>query len=234
MLKTPIAAAALLSAGLSLAATPTAEAVDLQVQLTGVDIYFGFDGSTNVQSGKFAGAPDQVDAATFFVDDVAIGTLQGFIQNSFGLPGFDIDANGGVTQQKYGLGFINVDFDTPNGSSGWLDLSFRDALQTEVYYTGRELGISIFGSTAYFDEESDQQLIARLPEWQGFDESQTFKITYTSTDLRSIIVEDGKLKQFQAKGTLNIVGGGAAVPEPSSLAAIGLGTVGLLARRRRR
>ena len=229
--QTTLAAAALVAAGALAIPAESTQAKELEVQLTGLDLFFGFDGGSNVQSGPTAGDVDQVQSATFYVDGVSLGTLVGDISASFGLPGFFIDADGGTAKNQFELGFVNFDFDTTDGSSGFLDLGFNSAFTAEIYYTGNEIGLSLFGSS---DEIRSQQSIDRLPAWDGFDDFETIRLSFVSTNLSDVETENGLLSQFRASGSGTLDGVGDVVPEPTTAAVLGLGAVGLLARRRRR
>ena len=181
------AAAAIGTLALGTVATP-AQAVDVEIQFTGLDIFLGFDGKRNLQTGPAAGDFDQVQSATFFVDDQPVGTIVGDIRASLGIPGFNIPVDGGTAQNQFTLGFFNIDFDTPNASEGFLDIDFANAATVTAFYTGGELGISLFGTA---DALTSQQPLSRVPGFPGLSPGDTITLSYVSTNL-SQVVDNGQ------------------------------------------
>jgi len=221
------AASATAVAAAAMAAAP-ASAATLEVQFTGLDLFLGFDDDFNIQTGPTAGTIDELEAATFFVDDVEIGTIVGDITANVGLPGFLIPAAGGITENLQPTGYFSLDFDTTSSEQGFLDLDVQGASLVEVFYTGDEIGLSLIGRASAI--QFQQPLTDRLPAWPGFGDFETIVFSFVSTDLSDVEDNGHELTQFRASGsgTLN----GPAIPEPASLTAIA--GAGILALRRRR
>ena len=227
ILPVTLAAAAAVVAGSCFA--PTADAARLDVEFTGMDLYYGFDGSTNLQSGPRAGNEDALDAATFYVDDANLGTLVGNLSSNIGIAGLNnIPASGGTRSNLYAGGYFRVNFDTASLSSGLLNLGVDAASKVDITYVDQRLQIVVTGSST---DLYTQQPIDRLPAWPGFDPQQTVRFSFSSSNLTDLAYRDNKLVQFHARGSGTIAQQTAAVPEPASLAVLGLGGVALLRRR---
>ncbi len=207
--------------------SPSSEAAELEIQITGFDIFFGFDGKFNIQTGPSAGMADELEAATFFVDGESIGTLVGDMKANIGLPGFLIPAAGGVTSNDQELGYFNVDFDTPVAGEGFLNLNVGSATSVTAFYTGNEIGLSFIGEADFI---AGQEPLSRLPAWPGFDAFDLVTFSFVSTDLDDVETDGSVLTKFRASGSGTI--NGEAIPEPGTAAL--LASAGLIALRRRR
>ena len=224
-LKTPLAALA----ATTLLSLPAA-AAQLEVQLTGLDVYFGQDGERNLQSGPVAGDVDELAGATFLVDGVEVGSVVGGVSANIGIPGFDIPVAGGTDLNRYQDGYFALDFDTTDLGQGYLNLDVDDAFSVEATYAGGQLGLSIVGTNSGL---LDQQPVGRIGEanWQGFDAFEEIRFTFVSTALADMQDDGAILTRFHATGTgsLDQV---SLVPEPATAGL--LATAGLVSLRRRR
>ena len=226
---TLLGGATALAAG-AVALTPApAAAAELEVQFTGLDVFFGFDGENNIQTGPVAGDVDQLQSATFYIDGTPVGTIAGDIEANIGLPGFFIPAAGGTDSNRYEGGYFSLDFDTTDLDQGWVDLGAIDTAIVEAFYTGDQIGLSFFGRNT---SVRNQQPLSRVPAFPGFDEFDTIRFSFVSTELTQMESDGHDLTQFHASGagTLNQQ---TAVPEPAvaSLLAVA-GLVGLRRRGR--
>jgi hypothetical protein len=212
------------AAGLAAPAAVT-QAAELEIEFTGMDLFLGFDGLTNIQSGPVAGDIDELTSATFYLDGVPVGTIVGDIESNIGLPGFDIPASGGTAENKWEGGYFSLDLDTTDNAEGFLNLAVDASFIAEVFYTGNEIGLSLFGENTGI---LDQQPLSRLPEWPGFDEVETVRFSFVSTNLTNVETDGAKVTQFQARGAGTLF----QVPEPALASVLSLAGLGLLRRRR--
>ncbi len=210
------------------AATST-YAASLEVEFTGLDIFFGFNDKLILQSGEESGDVDEIQAATFYVDGESIGTLVGDISAAVGIPGFLISPNGGTAVNQQGAGYFTLDFDTSIGGQGWLDLDVSQA-STTLFYTGNEFGISFFGRSNLV--KAQEPLTNRLPEWPGFTEFEEITFSYVSTNLSDVIIneEHDFVEQFRALGAGTIQG--EVIPEPATASLLAVAGLAVLRRRR--
>ena len=223
-------ATAALAALLALAAPP-ADAATLDVEFTGLDLFYGFDGKTNIQTGPVAGDVDAVDAASFYVDDTLLGTIVGDITANLGIAGFrDIPVDGGTSGNDFGQSYFRIDFDAGDADSGLLNLGINDDAMVELRYVADRVQLTITGAATGI---SDQQPIDRVPGWPGFDAFETVRFTFSSSVVRDLEDDGTRLTQFRARGAGTIAQQNAVIPEPTTAAVAALMGAGLLARRRR-
>ena len=226
----PLIALAGAAAVTAAALAPTASAAMLDVEFAGMDLYYGFDGKTNLQSGPVAGNEDALDAATFYVDGVNIGTLTGGMNANLGIPGFrDIPLAGGTRSNLYENGYFRVNFDTSDLHSGLLNLGVDAASKVDLTYVGDRMQLTFTGSNTGL---YTQQPIARLPAWPGFNPGDTIRFSFSSSSLSDVLGDGTKLTRFHARGSGTIAQDAAAVPEPAGLAVLAVGGLASLRRRR--
>ncbi|MEM7807853.1 MAG: PEP-CTERM sorting domain-containing protein [Planctomycetota bacterium] len=208
-------------------AAPNADAAELEIQLTGLDVFLGFDGKFNIQTAPTAGPRDDVEAATFFVDGVEIATVVGDISAGIGLPGFLIPVDGGTTTNQQEQGYFNLDLDTTIGGEGWLNLNVGSSNAVTAFYTGNEIGISFIGEADFLAE---QEPLTRVPNWPGFNDFDLITFSFVSTNITDVEDNGHSLTQFRASGAGTV--NGNAIPEPATAGL--LAVAGLTALRRRR
>ncbi len=212
----------LAAAGFVAAATTSANAA-LQIDVTGID--FTYDGSTISDEGGagLTGGLDLLDSVDFYQDGVLLGSLDAADNaaidvNVFGVS--NIPVGGGVVSQ---VGAPNIGFDLfiNEGLGGNL---FLDVSGFQVFYSGNEIGITgVTGTAAIFSDFN-------LPFGVDFDDDEPVSITFSG--LIDSLTDDGTfVTGFTADGTASIRG--TAVPEPTSLAALGLVGMTMLRRRSR-
>lgn len=206
------------------------QASTLEIQFSGMDLYMGFDGKRNIQTGPVSGDVDAIDAATFYIDGVSIGTLVGDMESNVGIPGFSIPVEGGSDKNDWKQGYFSLDFDTTSFSQGWLDLAVDDSFIVTAFYTGDEIGLTLVGTNTGIKNQQD--LSDRLPAWPGFDEFETIKFSFSSSRLSNVRDNGSILTQFEAAGNGTLSQDGFIIPEPGSLALVGIGGLALLRRRR--
>ena len=210
------------------AAASSASAAQLDVEFTGMDLFYGFDGKANLQSGPTAGMTDAIDAATFYVDGVNVGTLVGGIDANLGIAGFtNIPVDGGTRTNLYANGYFRVNFDTGDLDSGLLNLGVDSAARVDLSYVGDRMQLTITGSNT---DLYDQQPLARLPAWPGFGAGDTIRFTFSSSAMADMRDDGTKLTQFHARGS-GTLAQTAPIPEPAGLALLGLGGLASLRRR---
>jgi hypothetical protein len=203
----------------------------LEIQITGLDLQYDgtniFDAGVHNTSG--AGNPAQADALTamnFYLDGNLVGVQSTnvfadvYISNVLNIP-----ATGGVVVSNGNGNNFGVDLLTQNGIPGWgLALNINTM---QFFYTGSQIGISVSGLAS--------QLFAQnLPFALQYDISQPITIVMSSANLNGVTTAGGFLTGFNAAGTGNVAGTGYQVPEPGTMAMLGLGLVGLVACGRRR
>jgi hypothetical protein len=215
-------------AGLAVIAASSAQAA-IQIDVTGID--FTYDGSTIGDEGGagLAGGLDLLDSVDFFQDGVLVGSL-----NASDNAAVDVNVNdvtnipvgGGVVAQTSaspGIGF-DLFFDNGGGvgSGGFL---FLDIGSFDVFYSGNEIGITgVEGAASIFSQFD-------LPFGIEFDDNEPVSVTFSGLIDEGSLTDDGTfVTGFTADGTATFLG--AVIPEPTSLALLGLGGLTVLRRRR--
>jgi hypothetical protein len=211
----------LLAGVVGLAAATTASAA-LQISVTGFD--FGYDGDAIFDQGGagFNGIEDELISADFFVDGSLIGSLSladDITLNTFFEGVTNIPVAGGLatsTASPTSANFFDLSFD------GGLDFLFTDISSVQVFYSGGEIGVTgVTSSVDIFNQD--------LPFDLEIDASEPVSVSFSGliTDLE----DDGTfVTSFEASGTAEVRG--QLIPEPTSLALVGLGGLTMLRRRR--
>ncbi|MEM1012946.1 MAG: PEP-CTERM sorting domain-containing protein [Planctomycetota bacterium] len=189
-------------------------AASIQISVTGFD--FTYDG-TNITDANPLGT-DDLASIDFFSDGVLVGSLTPADAIATGVTIGDvlnIPAGGGVVTSAAPLG---IGFDL-FFTGGFL---FLDVTDVQVFYSGSEIGVT--GVTSNVDI-----FLQDLPFGLELDPNEPVSLSFSG--LISDLTDDGQfVTSFDASGTAEVRG--EIIPEPASIAMLGLGGLTLLRRRR--
>lgn len=208
-------------AALILAISPVAQAATLEIQITGLDIFYDgnnvFDNGVHntVRSGNPADA-DALASIQFFLDNTLVHTISSdvyadlYIANLGAMP-----AGGGVLNSTGNGDTFGIDLLTSANNPGWgLALNVD---QMTMFYTGSKIAISVSGLATSIP-------VQLLPPGLSFDPNQPLTIVMSSANLSGVTTAGGFVTGMHAAGTGNVAG--VLVPEPGSMALLVIGFLG--------
>ena len=220
-----LVAIALVGISSVLASARGLHADQITIQFSGLDLTY--NGSTLYDTRDINGGlgiPAEATplvTATFFLNNTLVGLLTSDIFIDVILPTINIPTAGGLVNTS---GSGNFDLLTKNQITGWGLANHIDNTFALIYVAATR---TLFGSGSGTISSQDLPfgLVAEEPVTISF-----------SLQLSDITASNGFLTGFRARGTGEINSlSSAAVPEPASLAMLGLGgaVIGWRARRRR-
>lgn len=209
---------------LLLAATlPAAQAATLEIQFTGLDLFY--DGNNIFDNGVHnttrTGDPADADALTsiqFFLDNTLVHTLSSdvfadiYITNMGAMPAF-----GGLLTSSGNGDTFGIDLLTSNNNPGWGLALNIDSMQ--MFYTGSKIAISVSGLATSIP-------VQILPLGLAFDPNEPLTIVMSSANLSGVTTSGGFVTAMHAAGTGNVAG--VLVPEPGSMALLAIGFLGAM------
>jgi len=203
------------------AASPVARAATLEIQFTGLDLYY--DGNNIFDNGVHntvrSGNPAEADALTsiqFFLDNSLVHTINSdvfadlYISNLGSMP-----AAGGVITSSGNGNTFGIDLLTSNSNPGWGLALNIDTMQ--MFYTGSQIAISVSGLATSIP-------VQLLPPGLAFDPNEPLTIVMSSANLSGVTTSGGFVDAMHAAGTGNVAG--VLVPEPGSMALLVIGFLG--------
>lgn len=202
---------------------------NLEIQITGLNL--AYDGSSIFDMRSIAGGggnpalADPLTSVSFLLNGELVGNIltsnifaDVFIADVGGIP-----AGGGLVTSGGNGDAFGVDLLTKPTVPGW-GLAL-DIASFQVFYSGSGISMATTGvatSSSFQDLPFNLELI----------ETEPIKIVFSSANLSDITDDGTFLTGFRAAGTGNISGTG--IPEPGTLALLGLGMIALARRAKRR
>jgi hypothetical protein len=208
--------------------TTTALAERIEIQFSGLDVkYDGSDIVDAMDANGGSGNPAEADPLTEMIfllanDDGTnlheVGRLSANVFADVRIQDiFNIPAAGGVVESTSAADF-GFDVLTSAANPGF-GLGLNILPKFKVFYSGNEIALVGSGKAAVHD-------VPNLPFNLVIDDTKPITIAFSSSNIN---VEAGEqyVASFVASGTGSIRASGT-IPEPSSLALVGMGVLGLL------
>jgi len=202
---------------------------NIEIQITGLNLTYDgtnlFDSRvSNTARGGDPAEADRLASMTLLVDGDVIGTVltQDIWADVYIKDVLNIPVGGGLIMTGGNGGAFGVDLFTKNAMPGWglaLDID-----QFQLFYAGGEITIATTGVVS-------EVFAQDLPFGVELFENERVAIVLSSSNL-SNVTDDGEFLTG-----LNVLGSGTfsgtGIPEPTTLALLGVGLVAVVTRRRR-
>jgi hypothetical protein len=206
---------------LALQAAPAAQAATLEIQFTGLDLYYDgnniFDNGVHntTRSGSPADA-DPLSSIQFYLDNTLVHTITSDVFADVFIADVGAIPVGGALLTSGGNGNdFGIDLLTSSNDPGWglaLDIN-----SLRIFYTGSKIAIAASGLASGIP-------VQNLPPGLAFDPSEPLTIIMSSANLTGVTTGGGFVTSMHAAGTGNVAG--KLVPEPSSIVMLAIGFLG--------